>query len=1074
MAQALELYVGLPLVWGYLLSAVIIIPLVFYGITLINRLQLWTQPIWFIMMVAPFAAVLFKEPEAIASFINFSGSLSDSSEFNIYYFGFALGISLSLIAQIGEQVDYLRFMPPLEKENRIKWWTSMLIAGPGWIILGFLKQIGGVFLAGIVLLSGLSIYEAKTPIQMYYTGYQYIFDNPSIALGAATFFVMISQIKINVTNAYAGSLAWSNFFSRVTHSHPGRVVWMVFNITIALMLMELGLFDALSKILGLYSNVAIAWIGAITADLVINKPLGLSPKMIEFKRAYLYNINPVGVGSMAIASVISIISFMGFFGSYAQSYSSIIALMLSFTLSPLIAYLTDGKYYIVRENKMHEEEALYHRCEICDISYERDDMSYCPLHGVKICSLCCSLDSLCHDSCKKDAEKSLRLKVAEALERFFKYNISLKATLRILDFIGLTFMFSFLSAISIWMVYSSTIVEGMLDKNIASFSEGFMILFVISNIFIAILVWWILLTHENRQRAELELEEQYALLKVEQLKSKNQAQMIEQTHDSVISTDLDGVIESFNHGSEILLGYSANEMIGEHITKIYLEEDYEFLGKNIEIVLKKGEHSTDVRLVKKSKKLLHANLSLSVLRDGEGKPMGMVGYSKDITDQMIAKEKLLDEKIKLAHQAQHDELTGLPNRVLFYDRLNQALEKAKRHTKRVALFFIDLDNFKQINDSLGHDVGDEVLKVVTLRLRETMRGEDSIARLGGDEFTVILEELTKVEDSSFIANKILKSLFQPIEINGNKLYISSSIGISIYPDDGISMQNLVKYADSAMYKAKDEGRNNFQFYTTKMTKDANERVVMESELRESLKNEDFVVYYQAQVDGNDNSLVGMEALVRWNHPKNGLTAPGNFIPLAESTGLIVTLDRYVMRTAMGQITRWYNEGLHPGVLAMNLSIKQLQQKDFISVLKSLLKETGCKTEWIELEVTESQIMVKPEETIAILNQISSLGIRLAIDDFGTGYSSLSYLKKLPIDKLKIDREFIKDLPNDEDDVGITKAVIALAKSLNLSIIAEGVETDKQKEFLVQNSCPNIQGYLYSRPLQSDEFQSKFL
>ncbi|MDQ7042839.1 MAG: hypothetical protein Q9M34_04840, partial [Sulfurimonas sp.] len=360
MAQALELYFGLPLGWAYLLSSIIIIPLVFYGITLINRLQLWTQPIWLLMMIAPFVAVLLKEPQAISVFINFTGDISGTSAFNLYHFGFAMGVSLALIAQIGEQVDYLRFMPPLEKENRLKWWTSVLLAGPGWIILGFLKQMGGIFLAGIVLLSGLSLYEAKTPIQMYYTGYQYVFDNPQLALGAATFFVVVSQIKINVTNAYAGSLAWSNFFSRVTHSHPGRVVWMVFNIMIALVLMELGLFDALEKILGLYSNVAIAWISALTADLIINKPLGLSPKIIEFKRAYLYNFNPVGVGSMGIASVVAILSFMGVFGDMAQSYSALIAMSVAFILSPIIAYSTKGKYYIARPAAVEIDDTLYH------------------------------------------------------------------------------------------------------------------------------------------------------------------------------------------------------------------------------------------------------------------------------------------------------------------------------------------------------------------------------------------------------------------------------------------------------------------------------------------------------------------------------------------------------------------------------------------------------------------------------------------------------------------------------------------------------------------------------------------
>ena len=1069
LAQALLLYFGLPLAWGYLLSSLVIIPLVFYGITFINKLQLWTQPIWFILMILPFLLILYKQPEVLDVFYNLKGIISGSSEFNLYYFGIAVGISLSLIAQIGEQVDYLRFMPPLKKENRLRWWTSLLIAGPGWIILGFLKQIGGVFLASLVLLSGLSIAEAKTPIEMYNVGYQYVFDNPSLALGVATLFVIISQIKINVTNAYAGSLAWSNFFSRVTHSHPGRVVWMVFNISIALLLMELGLFDALEKILGLYSNVAIAWIGAITADLIINKPFGLSPKIIEFKRAYLYNINPVGVGSMGVASVISIISFMGFFGDLAQSYSSLIAMFLSFLLSPIIAYITQGKYYIARP----VEKDISTHCEICDIEYEKEDMGYCPLHQVNICSLCCSLDSLCHDSCKKEGEKSLRQRIGELIQKVFLHRVSIKASLRIFDFVGLSSIFMFMVVVSMWMVYSVDI-KNMSPEVVHYIQNSFFSLFIISMIFVSVLVWWILLTHENRVLAEEELEEQYETLKVAQLKSHHQAQMIEQTHDSVISTDLDGIIVSFNHGSEVLLGYTADEIIGKHITVLYLEEDYPLLEENITYLMKNGEHNIDTRLMKKSKIMVDVDLSLSILRDEENNATGMVGYAQDITERKRAKEELIDEKEKLAHQASHDMLTGLPNRILFIDRLQYNINKAKRNKTKVVLFFIDLDHFKEINDSLGHDIGDEVLKTAASRIQKSIRDIDTVARLGGDEFTVILEEVKNAEDASLIADNILKNLSKVMEINEHKLYISSSIGISIYPNDGEETQDLIKYADSAMYKAKSEGRNNFQFYSVEMTKLAHDRVVMETDLRGSLKNEDFVVYFQPQINAEYGALIGMEALVRWEHPRLGFVGPDKFIPLAESTGLIVALDRYVMKTAMKQFVKWYKQGFNPGVLALNLSIKQLQQKDFMSMLDALLEETGCKTEWIELEVTESQIMIKPEATIQVLEEISKSGVKLAIDDFGTGYSSLSYLKKLPIDKLKIDREFVKDLPLDENDVGIAKAIIALAESLNLDIIAEGVETKEQKDFLVEHNCYNIQGYFYAKPMKAEEIQKGFL
>jgi len=455
------------------------------------------------------------------------------------------------------------------------------------------------------------------------------------------------------------------------------------------------------------------------------------------------------------------------------------------------------------------------------------------------------------------------------------------------------------------------------------------------------------------------------------------------------------------------------------------------------------------------------------LRNAEGKIIGVLGSYADISRQRQTEEELKKQKNILDHQAHHDALTGLPNRVLFNDRVSQAIEKSKRYNLKFALLFIDLDHFKEVNDSLGHDVGDEILKTVTSRLKKVIRGEDTISRFGGDEFTVILEDLTQIQDASFIADKLLHSLSQSMNVNDNVLYVSSSIGISIYPDDGVSTQNLLKFADSAMYKAKNEGRNNYQYYNAMMTELAFERVIMETSLREALKKEEFVVYYQTQVDGTNNKLIGMEALVRWQHPTQGIISPAKFIPLAESTGLIIELDRYVMRTAMSQVVQWYKEGLNPGVLAMNLAIKQLNKKDFLSTLKNMMKETGCKSKWVELEVTEGQVMTNPEEAIKVLQQISDLGIKLAIDDFGTGYSSLAYLKRLPIDKLKIDQEFVRNLPNDEEDVGITKAVIALAKSLNLNVIAEGVETKEQRDFLVENGCENIQGYYYSKPISAD-------
>lgn len=431
-------------------------------------------------------------------------------------------------------------------------------------------------------------------------------------------------------------------------------------------------------------------------------------------------------------------------------------------------------------------------------------------------------------------------------------------------------------------------------------------------------------------------------------------------------------------------------------------------------------------------------------------------------------DSLSRQKIALDYQAHHDALTGLANRVLFSDRLAQSISKAARSGTKMALLFIDLDYFKEINDSYGHRMGDEVLKIVAQRLRDVLRGDDALSRLGGDEFTVIAEGLKKGQNASKLATRILEELSKEILCEGKSFYVSSSIGISLYPDDGNVGGHLLKYADAAMYRAKEQGKNNFQYYSSEMTELAVERVVMEANLREALKNDEIVVYYQAQVDGRTESIVGMEALIRWQNPSLGLVSPMMFIPLAEAVGLIVDLDRFVMRTAMTQLAAWYEAGLKPGVLAMNLAVKQLQRDDFIPMLKALMKSTACPAEWIELEVTEGQIMANPEQAIKSLVLVNELGIDIAVDDFGTGYSSLSYLKKLPINKLKIDQSLVRNLPDDDEDVAITKAVIALAQSLNHSLIAEGVETREQKDFLLDNGCDHIQGYYYAKPIPAEE------
>ena len=576
MAQALELYFGLPLFFGYILSSLIIIPLVFYGITLINKIQLYSLPIWIVMMIVPFIAILLKEPEAINTFVNFKGVVSGSSEFDFYYFGFALGISLSLIAQIGEQVDYIRFMPEQTKENRVKWWIAVIASGPMWFVFSFFKQMAGIFLAGVVLLSGLSIYEAKTPIQMYFTGYQYICDNPEIALAITTFYVVVSQIKINVANAYAGSLAWSNFFSRVTHSHPGRVVWLVFNIAIALLLMELGVFGALEKVLGIYSNVAIAWISAISIDLIVNKPLGLSPKIVEFKRAYLYNINPVGVGSMGIASVVSIVAFMGYFGIWAQSYSAIIAMALTFILSPLIAFFTKGKYYIARENELDKSSQTHFICDVCNHEYEKEDMIDCPLQEEKICSLCCSLDSLCHDTCKAETKDRLKERISDKISKLFFSKISKKASLRLFNFTSTMFVLLFIIGVAAWMIQDSYTLNVTQDIK-STFQDAFYTLFIVIAIIIGVLIWWALLLQENRELVEIELDEKYNELLESRTKLVEQKRVLDDQKElyNLVFENSTNAVLLFDIGTEKILDCN------EETSKILeYESKSEIIGKN--------------------------------------------------------------------------------------------------------------------------------------------------------------------------------------------------------------------------------------------------------------------------------------------------------------------------------------------------------------------------------------------------------------------------------------------------------------------------------------------------------------
>jgi len=518
LAQALELYFQLPLWLGYIFCSLVVLPIVFYGITAIERLQFWTQPIWLILMVLPFVGVGIQDPAALDRWLHFAGNSPSGAAFDPLLFGAAATVSFSLIAQLGEQVDYLRFLPECTPETRGRWWLAVLAAGPGWIVLGVAKQLGGAFLATLAIEHGATIAKAKEPVQMYLAGFASIFDDPQVVLTVGVFFVIISQVKINVTNAYAGSLAWSNFFSRLTHSHPGRVVWLVFNVTIALLLMELGVFETLEAVLGLYSNVAIAWIGAIVADLVINKPLKLSPSYIEFKRAYLYNFNPVGFGSMAVASAIAMLSFIGLLGEAMRAYSPFLALGIAFCLSPIIAWATQGRYYIARTNEVRlnfPAESLL-ACCVCENPYEPADLAFCPVYDGHICSLCCSLDAHCHDACKPAAIDASAMTVALA-RTVFGDRLPQRLGKRLVRFLGLFAVMAGVLGIIFGLVYDlgpvSTFRES--EQSHVALLELFGVLYALLLVLVGMAAWWLVLSDESRELAEEELDNQNLQLQQE-------------------------------------------------------------------------------------------------------------------------------------------------------------------------------------------------------------------------------------------------------------------------------------------------------------------------------------------------------------------------------------------------------------------------------------------------------------------------------------------------------------------------------------------------------------------------------
>lgn len=454
---------------------------------------------------------------------------------------------------------------------------------------------------------------------------------------------------------------------------------------------------------------------------------------------------------------------------------------------------------------------------------------------------------------------------------------------------------------------------------------------------------------------------------------------------------------------------------------------------------------------------------IRLIRDTDGQPLEIVGSWLDIT------ERKEHENI-LTHMAYHDRLTGLPNESMLSDRFNQIIYRMKRQKLSAAILFIDLNRFKIINDTLGHSVGDEVLIEVASRLGRCIRTSDTLARMGGDEFIMLFPEISRIEDVSRLIDRVFAVLEHPLKLKEHELTITASIGVSICPEDGGDLESLLSKADTAMYKAKEEKQNSYKFYTEKMQVTSIERLNMEEKLRRASGNNEFVLHYQPQMDIEKGEIVGIEALIRWNDPKLGLIPPGKFIPLAEDTGLIIPLGKWVADSACKQNKVWQDKGLNPVVIAINVSKLQFKQKDFVDDISRILYETGLDPNLLEIEITESIIMDDANATFKLLNQIRDMGVKIAIDDFGIGYSSLGYLKSMPIDILKIDQSFVNNVTNDENSRAICSAIISMANSLNIDVIAEGVETIEQLTLLRDLNCKKVQGYYISRPVSAEDFE----
>ncbi|NVN92649.1 MAG: EAL domain-containing protein [Desulfuromonadales bacterium] len=539
--------------------------------------------------------------------------------------------------------------------------------------------------------------------------------------------------------------------------------------------------------------------------------------------------------------------------------------------------------------------------------------------------------------------------------------------------------------------------------------------------------------------------------------------VISQASDIILLVDSESrcILEA-NAAFQKLLGYSFEET-GALTLNDVMVDDQTGVEWHINRILSEGTcFLGEQKFLTKDGKTVAVELNANLISYADQRVLCMV--IRDISER----EKLEGE---LMHMANYDSLTGLPNRSLFLDRLNQSLFKNERSKKMLSVVYLDLDQFKVINDTFGHHIGDLLLKEVAIRLRGSVRKADTVSRLGGDEFTLILDDIAAPEDSVLVADKILQAFTSPFSLDNHEMFVTASIGITLFPTDGDTADKLLKNSDTAMYHAKEKGRNNYQFFSEEMNARVSERLHLETGLRHALDRNEFLLHYQPRIEVTTGRIVGVEALIRWQHPEKGMISPATFIPLAEETGLIVPIGEWVLRTACAQNKAWQDAGFQKIHVSVNISVRQFARNNLASTIRDILKETGLAASCLELEITESSIMLNPEQAVSTLKELKKLGVSISIDDFGTGYSSLSHLKNLPVDILKVDQSFVKGIHENKSDKTLVSTIINMGHSLGLSIVAEGVETAEQLSFLGERSCQEVQGFFLSKPLSSESLQT---